>query len=107
MTDTARPLCDCPEPCGCFAEGYAAGKDKAYFEIEMALQETPTPASCGCQPSQIKRAFLETMLLASSSSALEGHDHRNLPRPHTERSPGDAVTPLTIPTETPLARIHR
>ena len=23
MTDTDRPLCDCPEPCGCYAEGYA------------------------------------------------------------------------------------
>ena len=29
MTDTDRPLCDCPEPCAC----YAAGKDKAYFEV--------------------------------------------------------------------------
>ncbi len=27
MTDTARPLCDCPEPCGCYAEGYAASRE--------------------------------------------------------------------------------
>ena len=33
MTDSERSLCDCPEPCGCYAEGYAAGKDKAYFEV--------------------------------------------------------------------------
>ena len=38
MTDANRPVCDCPEPCGCYAEGYAAGKDKVYFEIEMARQ---------------------------------------------------------------------
>ena len=25
MTARDRPLCDCPEPCGCYAEGYAAG----------------------------------------------------------------------------------
>ena len=25
MTDTGRPLCDHPEPCGCYAGGYAAG----------------------------------------------------------------------------------
>ena len=25
MTDTDRSLCDCPEPCACYAEGYAAG----------------------------------------------------------------------------------
>ena len=22
MTDSARPVCDCPEPCACYAEGY-------------------------------------------------------------------------------------
>ena len=37
MTDSNRPVCDCPEPCGCYAEGYAAGKDKAFFEMEVAL----------------------------------------------------------------------
>ena len=42
MTDSARPLCDCDEPCGCFAEGYAAGKDKAYFEV-LASLEGPRP----------------------------------------------------------------
>ena len=26
-------VCDCPEPCACYAEGYAQGKDKAYFEM--------------------------------------------------------------------------
>ena len=25
MTDTERFLCACPEPCACYAEGYAAG----------------------------------------------------------------------------------
>ena len=50
MTDRDRPLCDCPEPCACYAEGYAAGKDKAYFEIEMALQDDTHAAGCGCRP---------------------------------------------------------
>ncbi len=77
MTDEERALCDCPEPCGCYAEGYAAGKEKAYFEIEMALQDDTHASSCGCQPCRIKRAVLETMLLASRSPALEGHDHWN------------------------------
>ena len=77
MTDTARPLCDCPEPCGCYAEGYAAGKDKAYFEIEMALQDDTHAVGCGCQPCRIKRGVLETMLLATSSLALEDHGHWN------------------------------
>ena len=77
MTDAESPLCDCPEPYGCYAEGYAAGKNKAYFEIEIALQDDTHAASCGCQPCQVKRAILEKTLLASSSPALEGRDHRN------------------------------
>ena len=38
MTAREAQLCDCPEPCGCYAEGYAAGKDKAYFEIIASLE---------------------------------------------------------------------
>ena len=37
MTDSDRPVCDCPEPCACYAEGYAHGKDKAHFEVRMVL----------------------------------------------------------------------
>ena len=79
MTDKERPLCDCPEPCDCYAEGYAAGKDKAFFEMEMALQDDTHAAGCGCQPCRVKWACLRKAmtLMASSSSALEGHDHRN------------------------------
>ena len=50
MTDTDRPLCDCPEPCACYAEGYAAGKDKAYFEVLASLQGPPHAEGCVCQP---------------------------------------------------------
>ena len=45
--------------------------------MEMALQDDPHAASCGCQPCRIKRAVLEKMLLTSRSPALERHDHRN------------------------------
>ena len=37
MTSLQRQLCDCDEPCGCYADGYAAGKDKAYFESRRVL----------------------------------------------------------------------
>ena len=72
MTERERPLCDCPEPCGCYAEGYAAGKDKAFFEMEMALQDDTHAADCGCQPCRVKRVCLRkaTALIASSSLAL-------------------------------------
>ena len=33
MTARERSLCDCPEPCAC----YAADKDKAYFEVIASL----------------------------------------------------------------------
>ena len=72
MTNEERPLCDCPEPCGCYAEGYAAGKDKAYFEVLASLDGPPHDAGCACQPCQVKRACLQKVLslMARSSPAL-------------------------------------
>ena len=46
MTDSPRPLCDCPEPCACYAEGYAAGKDKVYFEVIASLDGPPHAEDC-------------------------------------------------------------
>ena len=77
MTDSTRPVCDCPEPRACYAAGYAAGKDKGYFEIEMVLQDESRAAGCGCHPCRIKRTALKIALLASISPALEGHYHHN------------------------------
>ena len=69
MTDSARPLCDCDEPCGCYAEGYAASKDKAYFEV---IDGPPHAEGCACQPYQVKRACLQKVitLMARSSPGL-------------------------------------
>ena len=75
MTDSPRPLCDWPEPCACYAEGYAAGKDKAYFEVIASLDSPPHAGDCACQPCQpcqVKRACLKKVmtLMARSSPAL-------------------------------------
>ena len=59
MTQSARPLCDCPEPCGCYAEGYVAGKEKAYFEVISSLDGPPHAGDCACQPCHVKRACLQ------------------------------------------------
>ena len=40
MTDSARPVCDCPEPCACYAEGYVQGKEKAH--LRSGPSWTPT-----------------------------------------------------------------
>ena len=42
------PVCDCPEPCACYAEGYAQGKDKAYFEMNN-FDWTQHAKGCGCE----------------------------------------------------------
>ena len=72
IADSDRPVCDCPEPCGCYAEGYAAGKDKAYFEVLASLEGPPHAGDCGCQPCQVKRACIRKVmtLMARSSLAL-------------------------------------
>ena len=68
MTAAERQACDCPGPCG-YAEGYAAGKDKAYFEVLASLDGPPHAEGCACQPCQVKRACLRKVmtLLAKSS----------------------------------------
>ena len=65
MTDTARPVCDCPEPCACYAEGYAQGKEKAHFEIRTVLDSNQV-ASCGCEPCRTVQEVLRRRLTASS-----------------------------------------
>ena len=58
MTTRERPLCDCPEPCVC----YAAGKDKAYFEVIASLNGPPHAEDCACQPCQVKRTCLRKVM---------------------------------------------
>ena len=30
-------VCDCPEPCACYSEGYVQGKGKSYFEMNNLM----------------------------------------------------------------------
>ena len=62
MTAIERPLCDCDEPCGCCAEGYAVGKDKAYFEMLANFAGPPHAEGCACQPCQAKRDCLQKVM---------------------------------------------
>ena len=52
MTAGAPTVCDCPEPCACYAEGYAQGKDKAYFEVLASLDGPPHHQDCGSSPAR-------------------------------------------------------
>ena len=53
-------------------EGYAAGKDKAFFEIISSLEGPPHAEGCGCQPCQVKLACLRKVmtLIARSSPGI-------------------------------------
>ena len=88
MIPSEAPGCDCPEPCGCYAEGYAQGKDRIYFEILASLEGPPHSEDCGCQPCQVRSACISRVmtLMARSSPGLfelveawtlEEHDGRN------------------------------
>ena len=59
---TERPVSDCPEPFACYVEGYAVGKDKAYFETIASLDCPPHAEGCACQPCQVKRARLQKVM---------------------------------------------
>ena len=47
--------CDHDEACKCYSQGYADGKDKAYFEIRMMLEDGTHSTGCGCEPCNIIR----------------------------------------------------
>lgn len=70
MTDKERRLCDCPEPCGCYAEAYAVANDRAFYEMEMALQDDTHVTDCDCQPCQVKRTCLWKPMTPMASSSL-------------------------------------
>ena len=72
MTAIELPLCDCSEPFGCYAEGYAAGMDQAFIEIISGLDGPPHAEGCACQPCQVKRACIRKAMtfMARSSPAL-------------------------------------
>ena len=57
MTDSARPVCDCPDPCACYAEGYAYGKEKAHFEVRT-VPDSNHADSCGCEPCKTVREVM-------------------------------------------------
>ena len=54
-------VCDCPEPCACYCEGYAQGKDTAYFEMSN-FDWTQHAKGCGCEPCRTCGKVLVRML---------------------------------------------
>ena len=50
-------VCDHEDPCGCYAEGYAQGKNKAHFEIRGVL-DAGHADDCGCEPCLTSREVL-------------------------------------------------
>ena len=42
-------VCDCPEACSCYAEGYAAGREKSWFEMGN-FDWTQHSRGCSCEP---------------------------------------------------------
>ena len=81
MTDDARSVCDCPEPCACYAEGYAHGKEKAHFEVRIVLDSNHA-ASCGCEPCKTVREILsrtravdDRLFRQAGVQTANGHDN--------------------------------
>ena len=54
----APQVCDHAEACGCYCEGYAAGKDKTHSEVRSIAAEGNHAPGCGCEPCVTIRAVL-------------------------------------------------
>ena len=81
MTGQDRPVCDCNEPCAC----YAQGGDKAYLEMLASLEGPVHTVDCACRPYQVKTACIGALLTMMASQSpelferveawvLDGHD---------------------------------
>ena len=80
MTESSLAVCDCPEPCACYAEGYARGKERAHFEVRTVLDPSHAE-SCGCEPYKTVRAILKRKLAVDDRllrlvelHSMNGHD---------------------------------
>ena len=67
----STPVCDCPEPCACYAEGYAQGKDKGYFEMDN-FDWTQHAKGCGCEACTAFSKVLVRMLDHMATGDEEG-----------------------------------
>ena len=63
----STPVCDCPEPCGCYAEGYAQGRDKAYFEMNN-FDWTQHAKGCACEDCTAFGKVMVRMLESMATS---------------------------------------
>jgi len=78
LVDTDRAqVCDCPDPCGCYADGYADGKDKAHFEVRMMTADGGGHAAgCGCEPcltlTAVTAALTAALVDSAARAALGG-----------------------------------
>ena len=65
-------VCDCPEPCACYCEGYAQGKDKSYFEMSN-FDWTQHVKGCGCEPcSAFGKALVRMLGHMATGEGQEG-----------------------------------
>ena len=72
---TAEYRCDHPEPCGCYAEGYAAGHERAHWEVRNAGLGVHD-AGCDCEACRSAARVLEIWLETMATS--ERQEDRDL-----------------------------
>ena len=66
-------VCDHEEACGCYVEGYDAGKGKAHSEVRM-VQRAGHSHDCGCEPCKTVRIvhFAPREVLIGPETTLQG-----------------------------------
>ena len=64
---TAEYRCDHPDPCACYAEGYAAGKQQAHWEVRNDGLGAHA-AGCGCDACVSAARVLDIWLESMATS---------------------------------------
>ena len=71
MTTHDPALCDrdvCAR-CDAYGTGYAAGKDKAFFEVRAVLDACDHARGCGCEPCKLIRDVVDAVERMPAASA--------------------------------------
>ena len=106
MTDTDRPLCDCPEPCACYAEGYAAGSGTETGS-GTAFPEAGLSDSASCRPLKaLGRRCHTRHFLERKWRSLTHHTRRVQPeaRQAAQVHPAEPMRYLPVPHTVQTAR---
>ena len=95
MTNNARPVCDCPERCTCYAEGFVASKDSVTrCDAVSCLPQDSRALNCGDSIGRALSSARFTASPASRSADMGGRPRKPWLRDGQRRTMAERADPI-------------